>query len=43
MIGGIQELVSPGVRFIAVIENIDMDESEPMARFCCTSPAAFAS
>jgi DNA invertase Pin-like site-specific DNA recombinase len=30
---GIQELVSLEVRFIAVTQNIDTDESNPMARF----------
>jgi site-specific DNA recombinase len=32
-IKGIQELVTLGVRFVAVTQNIDTDESNPMARF----------
>jgi DNA invertase Pin-like site-specific DNA recombinase len=41
-IRGIQELVSLGVRFIAVTQNIDTDESNPMARFLLHIMAAFA-
>src|SRR5690348_6722823 len=32
-IRGIQELTALGVRFIAVTQNIDTDESNPMSRF----------
>src|SRR5215471_8514591 len=39
---GIQELASLGVRFIAVTQNIDTDESNPMARFLLHVMAAFA-
>jgi putative DNA-invertase from lambdoid prophage Rac len=35
-------LVSLGVRFIAVTQNIDTDESNPMARFLLHIMAAFA-
>jgi putative DNA-invertase from lambdoid prophage Rac len=38
----IQELASLGVRFIAVTQNIDTDESNPMARFLLHIMAAFA-
>jgi DNA invertase Pin-like site-specific DNA recombinase len=38
----IQELVSLGVRFIAVTQNIDTDDSNPMARFLLHILAAFA-
>ena len=41
-IKGIQELVSLGVRFIAVTQNIDTDQSNPMARFLLHIMAAFA-
>jgi putative DNA-invertase from lambdoid prophage Rac len=41
-IKGIQELVSLGVRFIAVTQNLDTDESNPMARFLLHIMAAFA-
>src|SRR5215510_6521682 len=41
-IKSIQELVSLGVRFIAVTQNIDTDESNPMARFLLHIMAAFA-
>jgi DNA invertase Pin-like site-specific DNA recombinase len=41
-IRGIQELVSLGVRFIAVTQNIDTDEANPMARFLLHIMAAFA-
>lgn len=41
-IKGIQELVSLGVRFVAVTQNIDTDESNPMARFMLHIMAAFA-
>jgi DNA invertase Pin-like site-specific DNA recombinase len=41
-IKSIQELVSPGVRFVAVTQNIDTDESNPMARFLLHIMAAFA-
>jgi hypothetical protein len=39
----IQELVSLGVRFIAVTQNIDTDDSNPMARFLLHILAAFVS
>ena len=29
----VQELASMGVRFIAITQNIDTDESNPMSRF----------
>jgi len=38
----IQELVSLGVRFLAVTQNIDTDETNPMARFLLHILAAFA-
>ena len=41
-IKSIQELVSLGVRFVAVTQNIDTDESNPMARFLLHVMAAFA-
>lgn len=41
-IKSIQELASLGVRFIAVTQNIDTDESNPMARFLLHIMAAFA-
>lgn len=41
-INGIQELVSLGIRFIAPTQNIDTDESSPMARFLLHILAAFA-
>jgi DNA invertase Pin-like site-specific DNA recombinase len=41
-IKSIQELTSLGVRFIAVTQNIDTDESNPMARFLLHIIAAFA-
>jgi putative DNA-invertase from lambdoid prophage Rac len=41
-IKSIQELTSLGVRFIAVTQNIDTDESNPMARFLLHIMAAFA-
>lgn len=41
-IAGIQELVSLGVRWIAVTQNLDTDESNPMARFLLHIMAAFA-
>ena len=41
-IGGIQELVSLGVRWIAVTQHLDTDESNPMARFLLHIMAAFA-
>jgi putative DNA-invertase from lambdoid prophage Rac len=41
-IKGIQELVSLGIRFIAVTQNLDTDESNPMARFLLHIMAAFA-
>ena len=41
-IRSIRELVSLGVRFIAVTQNIDTDESNPMARFLLHIMTAFA-
>jgi DNA invertase Pin-like site-specific DNA recombinase len=41
-IRSIQELASLGVRFVAVTQNIDTDESNPMARFLLHIMAAFA-
>jgi putative DNA-invertase from lambdoid prophage Rac len=41
-INTIQELVGLGVRFIAVTQNIDTDESNPMSRFMLHIMAAFA-
>ena len=41
-IRSIQELVSLGVRFIAVTQNIDTDESNPMSRFLLHVMSAFA-
>jgi DNA invertase Pin-like site-specific DNA recombinase len=41
-IKGIQELASLGVRFVAVTQNMDTDESNPMARFLLHIMAAFA-
>ena len=38
----IQELVSLGVRFIAITQNIDTNDSNPMARFLLHILAAFA-
>jgi Resolvase, N terminal domain len=38
----IQELASLGVRFIAVTQNLDTDESNPMSRFLLHIMAAFA-
>jgi DNA invertase Pin-like site-specific DNA recombinase len=41
-IKSIQELTSLGVRFVAVTQNLDTDESNPMARFLLHIMAAFA-
>ena len=41
-ISGINELVSLGVRFVAMTQNLDTDESNPMARFFLHIMAAFA-
>lgn len=41
-IKSIQELTSLGIRFVAVTQNIDTDESNPMARFLLHIMAAFA-
>jgi DNA invertase Pin-like site-specific DNA recombinase len=38
----VQELASLGVRFIAVTQNIDTDESNPMSRFMLHIFGAFA-
>ena len=38
----IQELTSLGVRWIAATQNLDTDQSNPMARFMLTIMAAFA-
>jgi DNA invertase Pin-like site-specific DNA recombinase len=40
-IHSIQELVSLGVRFLAVTQNLDTDEKNPMARFLLHILAAF--
>jgi DNA invertase Pin-like site-specific DNA recombinase len=40
-IRSIQELVSLGVRFLAVTQNLDTDESNPMSRFLLHILAAF--
>jgi putative DNA-invertase from lambdoid prophage Rac len=42
LIANVQELVSLGVRFVAVTQNIDTDESNPMARFLMHIMGAFA-
>jgi len=41
-IKSIQELASLGVRFLAVTQNLDTDESNPMSRFLLHVMAAFA-
>jgi putative DNA-invertase from lambdoid prophage Rac len=41
-IRSIQELVSLGVRFIAVTQNIDTDENNPMSRFFLHVMSAFS-
>ena len=41
-IRSIQELVSLGVRFLAVTQNLDTDQSNPMSRFLLHILAAFA-
>jgi putative DNA-invertase from lambdoid prophage Rac len=41
-IRSIQELASLGVRFIAITQSIDTDESNPMSRFLLHVMAAFA-
>jgi putative DNA-invertase from lambdoid prophage Rac len=41
-IAGIQELVALGVRFMAITQNLDTDELNPMARFLLHIMAAFA-
>ena len=41
-IRSIQELVSLGVRFLAVTQNLDTDESNPLSRFRLHILAAFA-
>jgi len=41
-ISSIHELIGLGVRFIAITQNIDTDESNPMARFILHIMAAFA-
>jgi DNA invertase Pin-like site-specific DNA recombinase len=40
-IRGVQELVSLGIRFVAVTQIIDTDDSNPMARFLLHIMAAF--
>lgn len=40
-IQSIRELTSLGIRFIAVTQNLDTDESNPMSRFFLTIMAAF--
>lgn len=41
-LAGIQELSGLGIRWIAVTQNLDTDESNPMARFMLHIMAAFA-
>jgi DNA invertase Pin-like site-specific DNA recombinase len=41
-IATIQELTALGIRFLAVTQNIDTDESNPMSRFLLHIMAAFA-
>jgi putative DNA-invertase from lambdoid prophage Rac len=41
-IQSIQELAAGGVRFIAITQNIDTDESNPMSRFMLHIFGAFA-
>ena len=41
-IGSIQELTSLGIRFLAITQNIDTDESSPTSRFLLHVFAAFA-
>jgi DNA invertase Pin-like site-specific DNA recombinase len=41
-IKSIQELIALNVRFLAIAENIDSDESNPMSRFLLHIFAAFA-
>ena len=41
-IKSIQELIALGIRFLAVTQNIDTDESNPMSRFMLHIFAAFA-
>jgi len=41
-IRSIQELVSLGVRFLAVTQNLDTDETNPMSRFLLHILAAFS-
>ena len=41
-IKSIQELTSLGIRFVAMTQNIDTDESNPMARFLQYIMAVFA-
>ncbi len=41
-IKSIQELVSLGIRFIAVTQNLDTDESNPMSRFLLHVMSAFS-
>ena len=41
-ISGIQELVGLKIRFLATTQNLDTDESNPMARFLLHIMAAFA-
>jgi DNA invertase Pin-like site-specific DNA recombinase len=38
----VHELASMGIRFIAITQNIDTDESNPMSRFMLNIFAAFA-
>jgi putative DNA-invertase from lambdoid prophage Rac len=41
-IKSIQELIALGIRFLAITQNIDTDESNPMSRFMLHIFAAFA-
>ena len=42
LVNSVQELCSLGVRFVAVTQNIDTDESNPMSRLLLHMMAAFA-
>ena len=42
LVGSVQELSALGIRFVAVTQNIDTDESNPMARLLLHLMASFA-
>ncbi len=42
LVGSVQELSALGIRFVAVTQNIDTDESNPMARLLMHLMASFA-